>query len=383
MIDLDVVRPGSTVRIPFSTFAAAGQSLTMTNFAAADILVYRDGSTTERASTSGFTATTDFDGKTGRHVAIIDLSDNTTAGFYTAGSEYLVAIDSVTVDGLTVGTWIGRFRIGQRAALFDTTIATLSSQTSFTLTSGPADDNALTGMWALIHAAASAVQFSWVRISGYTGSTKTVTLAAGASFTAAAGDNISIMAITPALSADCLTAAGVRTAVGMASANLDTQLSAIAGYIDTEVGAIKAKTDLIPGSPASTTDCLTAAGVRSAVGLASANLDAQLLTISGYIDTEVGAIKAKTDLIPSSPAAVGDIPTAAQNAAGLLDLANGVETGLTVRESLRAAVSALVGILAGAATGTITIRNVGNTKTRITATVDADGNRSAVTLDVS
>lgn len=106
-------------------------------------------------------------------------------------------------------------------------------------------------------------------------------------------------------------------------------------------------------------------------------------TLATYVDTEVAAIKTKTDNLPAAPAATGDIPTAAQNAAGLLDLANGVETGLTVRESLRAAVSALVGILAGAATGTITIRNYGNTKTRITATVDADGNRSAVTLDVS
>ena len=100
-----------------------------------------------------------------------------------------------------------------------------------------------------------------------------------------------------------LDAAGTRSAIGMASANLDTQLAAIAGYIDTEVSAIKAKTDLIPASPAavgspmtlaadsvtaaalavdavaeiqSGLSTLTAAGVRSAIGLASANLDTQL-----------------------------------------------------------------------------------------------------------
>jgi hypothetical protein len=55
---------------------------------------------------------------------------------------------------------------------------------------------------------------------------------------------------------------------------------------------------------------LTAAEVRSAVGLATANLDAQLGAVAGYIDTEVAAIKAKTDLIPAAPAAVGNIPTA-------------------------------------------------------------------------
>jgi hypothetical protein len=41
-------------------------------------------------------------------------------------------------------------------------------------------------------------------------------------------------------------------------------------------------------------------------------LPATLATIAAYVDTEVAAIKAKTDLIPASPAAVGDIPTVSQ-----------------------------------------------------------------------
>lgn len=40
---------------------------------------------------------------------------------------------------------------------------------------------------------------------------------------------------------------------------------------------------------------LDAAGVRAAVGLATANLDTQLGTIDDYIDTEVAAIKTQTD----------------------------------------------------------------------------------------
>jgi hypothetical protein len=110
--------------------------------------------------------------------------------------------------------------------------------------------------------------------------------------------------------------------------------------VDTDVAAIKAKTDLIPATP------LDAAGVRTAIGLASANLDTQLAEIEGetdgiaaipttpvttaHFDTVVGtpvvslaadlaelagetdtlaAIKAKTDLIPASPAAVGSAMT--------------------------------------------------------------------------
>jgi hypothetical protein len=59
-------------------------------------------------------------------------------------------------------------------------------------------------------------------------------------------------------------------------------------------------------------------GVRTAVGLASANLDTQLTAIDDYLDTEVAAIKAKTDNLPAAPAATGDIPTAVQNADALL-----------------------------------------------------------------
>jgi hypothetical protein len=198
LLDLGVVKPGSTIRIPFASFDKDdGSSITMTNFSTSDVLVYKDGNTTARASTSGFTATTDFNSKTGRHVLIIDLADNTTADFFAAGSEYLVMIDSVTVDTITVGDWAARFRIGYDGAILDTTIATLSSQTSFTLTGGPAEDDALNGHWAIIHDAASAVQFARVLILDYTGSTKTVTLAAGATFTVAAKDNFSLMGMAP------------------------------------------------------------------------------------------------------------------------------------------------------------------------------------------
>lgn len=198
MIDLGKVKPGSTIRIPFSSFDKDdGSSITMTNFAVADILVYKDGSTTERASTASFTATTDFDAKTGKHLCIITLSDNTTAGFFAAGSEYLVAIDAVTVDGVTTGGWIARFCIGYEGSLLDTTIATLASQTSFTLTTGPAEDDALNDHFCYIHDVASAVQVGRAIISDYTGSTKTVTLAAGTTFTVAATDNISVMGPMP------------------------------------------------------------------------------------------------------------------------------------------------------------------------------------------
>jgi hypothetical protein len=96
---------------------------------------------------------------------------------------------------------------------------------------------------------------------------------------------------------------------------------------------------------------------------------------------DTAAIKLKTDNLPAAPAATGDIPTAAANAAALLDLSNGIETLVTPRQAIRLILAANVGKLAGAATTTVTIRNVGDSKDRIVATVDASGNRTAVTTD--
>ena len=68
----------------------------------------------------------------------------------------------------------------------------------------------------------------------------------------------------------------------------------------------------------------------------------------------------------------------------LLDRANGIETGMTLRQALRVIAAAAAGKLSGAATTTVTIRNAEVDDTdRIVATVDENGNRSAVTLDLT
>ena len=71
-------------------------------------------------------------------------------------------------------------------------------------------------------------------------------------------------------------------------------------------------------------------------------------------------------------------------ATALLDLADGVETNLTVRGSLRLALSALAAKVSGAAGPTVIFQNaVADSKPRITATVDASGNRTAITTDTT
>lgn len=100
--------------------------------------------------------------------------------------------------------------------------------------------------------------------------------------------------------------------------------------------------------------------------------------------TEIAAIKAKTDNLPASPAATGDIPTAAQNADAFLDRAGAIETDLTPRQALRLISSTTGGKNSGVGTGTETFRNaVADSKDRVVATVDGSGNRTAITTDLT
>jgi hypothetical protein len=65
------------------------------------------------------------------------------------------------------------------------------------------------------------------------------------------------------------------------------------------------------------------------------------------------------------------------------DLTNGVEASLTPREALRLLVAANAGKLSGAATATVRIRDINDTKDRIVANVDESGNRLDVATDAT
>jgi hypothetical protein len=114
---------------------------------------------------------------------------------------------------------------------------------------------------------------------------------------------------------------------------------------------------------------LDAAGVRAAVGLASANLDTQLSTIDNVVDAILD--DTGTAGVPLTAAAIDAI------------LDEVVEGSTTMRQMLRGFAAALMGKASGMATTNAVLRDIGDTKNRITATVDADGNRTAVTLDLT
>jgi len=80
---------------------------------------------------------------------------------------------------------------------------------------------------------------------------------------------------------------------------------------------------------------------------------------------------------------ISDVPLANENADAILDRADAIETGVTLRQFARLALATLCGKASGLETTTVTFRNTADTKNRVVATVDANGNRSAVTLDAS
>lgn len=97
-----------TFDVDLTSHAAAGAAVAPSSaFEVADFKIYKDAGTTQRTSTAGITIQSPFDTIVGCHVLTIDLSDNTDAGFYAAGSNYIIVLDpDETVDSqAVVRTW--------------------------------------------------------------------------------------------------------------------------------------------------------------------------------------------------------------------------------------------------------------------------------------
>jgi hypothetical protein len=150
--------------------------------------------------------------------------------------------------------------------------------------------------------------------------------------------------------------------------------------VKTDTAAIKLKTDNLPSDPADESLIISA---TDAIMIRLGTPVVDVSTDVAGVKTVADAVKSKTDNLPASPAAVSDIPTANQNADALLDRAAGVETGRTIRQAMRLMLAVLCGKVSGAATATNTFRDTNDSKDRVVSTVDADGNRTGVTLDAS
>jgi hypothetical protein len=187
-------------------------------------------------------------------------------------------------------------------------------------------------------------QYKYVPTQGETNGTSV-----GFSFTASNAVPVNLHCFTVA-TADQTLAADMASSFTTVNGSLTT----LAGYVDTEVAAIKAKTDNLPTDPADASD----------LAASFATVNATLSTLSGYVDTEVAAIKAKTDLIPATPVTVGDIPTAAVIADAVFDEpTSGHTTAGTYGDKFGAHLKAVLKVVVG--TGSTTTAVVLNSTTGI------------------
>jgi hypothetical protein len=111
--------------------------------------------------------------------------------------------------------------------------------------------------------------------------------------------------------------------------------------------------------------------------------------ITGYVgSTRVATVDSPWVVNPDSTSVFALYPqgiiglSSAQVEAAIMDTTNGVETGLTFRQSLRLASAVLFGRRSGTGSGTEVFNAaVTNAKARVTGTIDVNGNRTNVTTD--
>ncbi len=235
-----------------------------------------------------------------------------------------------------------------RLLMVDTTIATLSSQTSFTLTSGSADNDAYNNCTIVIEDVSTSTQKAVGIVLDYVGSTKTITLKYDpAIFTMATTDKVYILAenaLKASLANRQLNVAAdgdlveVNTLTGQTVQTAD-HTSAIS-TIDTVADAIKAITDLLPDAGALTTLITHLTDIKGAgfVGATDSNEairdrgDTAWITGGGGGITDIlnlqPVIPTSIDLANTATARIGlmltnaldDLPSTAEITPGTIDI---------------------------------------------------------------
>jgi hypothetical protein len=218
---------------------------------------------------------------------LVDTADMQPKIGTPAGASVSADIATILSTGGT-GPWTTGAGGSVPQLLQSTTIATLSTQTSFTLTDGSADDDAYNGAIVVVTDQSTATQKAYGTISDYVGSTKTVTLLADpAIFTMAAGDTIVVIAPLGA-AGSAPSAAAIRSEIDANS----TQLAAIVA--DTN----ELQTDDIPGLIAALDAVVDTKASQASVDTIDGIVDAILVdtgtTVPGLIaalnDPDTGAI---------------------------------------------------------------------------------------------
>jgi hypothetical protein len=155
------------------------------------------------------------------------------------------------------------------------------------------------------------------------------------------------------------------TATGFVTVNLDATVAGVGTL--TASGTVTLNGAITITSSGSVTASLLGAGnIESSIGGNIGSLAATPYAL-GIMECEITPF---TELSP-------------QNLAQQLLDNEDIEDNYSLREAIRIILSMSAGKLSGASGTSILIRDVNDTKDRISATVDSSGNRTAVTLDAS
>jgi hypothetical protein len=317
----------ATVDFKWSTNDGAGASVTRATNGTVSVYI---GNGTAQV-TAGVTDTEDFDSLTGIHHCRIDLSADAA---YATGSECQVVLSGSTIDGESVNAVLASFSIERAGGA----LALLKHATN--------------GL-AAIKTQTGAIETDTQDLQG-----RTPAALIGGRMDVSVGAMASDVLTAAALNANAVTEiqTGLATAAALAT-------------VDSVVDAIQAKTDNLPSDPADASVIVSA---------------------TDAILTAVGGVQTTADSILDDTGTAGVVVATASktgyrlSATGVDDILDEVVEGTTtLRQSQRLHNAVLGGKASGLETTAATFRDLGDTKDVVVATVDGDGNRSAVTHDLT
>ena len=364
-------------------------------------------------------ASTDGSGKTGLVAANLTVSgvrvetdNDVTVTDYTGSLNNLAALTTAHTDWglLEVSSTLapGLYRLDIADAIFAsgawssvvyvmiTTSAAAASPMEFTLVAYDINDGVRLGLTALPNAAADAA--GGLVISDAGGLDADAQRADVAAILVDTGTTLDARipvalvggrmdASTGAMAANVLTAAA--TAADFTTeiqAGLATPTNITAGTITTVTNLTNAPTsgDLTATMKTSVTTAATAAtpiaaSVTGAVGSVTGNVGGNVIGTVASVVGAVGSVTAGVTVTTNN-----DKAGYALSSAGVSAVWAEVITGTTTAvQAMRGFLAVLLGKASGLATTTAVYRNIADTKDVVTATVDSDGNRSAVTRDLT
>lgn len=127
-----------------------------------------------------------------------------------------------------------------------------------------------------------------------------------------------------------------------------------------------------------------AVGSVAAGGIAAASFAAAAIDAAAIAANAIGSAEVADGFLTAAKFSTGAITSSAVSANYLDAVWNStIEGTVTARESLRLANSANGGLVSGAGSTSVAIRDLANTKNRVVAAVDISGNRSTITLDLA